>query len=338
MREHLSDVDKRKTNGLLITSTANLELGAVPWPVFESPLQQFLIRSATPPPSHGEMDERPRRRRGPVAPDGDGTSRDADPGEARPRQRKLDNRCGLHFNLPSQITHMVWIKARRSESSDSFLKSICREAAGGAGEWRQELGTYQSQRTFFTRGRMVLRESELGLTNTAHNEVDMTKAAKTLSDLFHDTLKDIYFAEKKILTALPKMAKAAQSPELKAAFEKHLDETEGQVERLEKVFATIDKKPQGKTCDAIVGITDEGAEIMKEYKGAPSLDAGLLAAAQAVEHYEISRYGTLKAWAEKLGLDDAAELLAETLEEEKATDEALTEIAESAVNAEAEAA
>jgi ferritin-like metal-binding protein YciE len=185
---------------------------------------------------------------------------------------------------------------------------------------------------------MVLRESELGLTNTAHNEVDMTKAAKTLSDLFHDTLKDIYFAEKKILTALPKMAKAAQSPELKAAFEKHLDETEGQVERLEKVFATIDKKPQGKTCDAIVGITDEGAEIMKEYKGAPSLDAGLLAAAQAVEHYEISRYGTLKAWAEKLGLDDAAELLAETLEEEKATDEALTEIAESAVNAEAEAA
>jgi ferritin-like metal-binding protein YciE len=166
----------------------------------------------------------------------------------------------------------------------------------------------------------------------------MAKAAKTLSDLFHDTLKDIYFAEKKILTALPKMAKAAQSPELKAAFEKHLDETEGQVERLEKVFAIIDKKPQGKTCDAIVGITEEGAEIMKEYKGAPSLDAGLLAAAQAVEHYEISRYGTLKAWAEKLGLDDAAELLGETLDEEKATDEALTEIAESAVNAEAEAA
>jgi ferritin-like metal-binding protein YciE len=166
----------------------------------------------------------------------------------------------------------------------------------------------------------------------------MTKAAKTLSDLFHDTLKDIYFAEKKILTALPKMAKAAQSPELKAAFEKHLDETEGQVERLEKVFATIDKKPQGKTCDAIVGLTEEGAEIIKEYKGAPSLDAGLLAAAQAVEHYEISRYGTLKAWAEKLGLDDAAELLGETLEEEKATDEVLTEIAESAVDAEAEAA
>ena len=166
----------------------------------------------------------------------------------------------------------------------------------------------------------------------------MAKAAKTLSDLFHDTLKDIYFAEKKILTALPKMAKAAQSPELKAAFEKHLDETEGQVERLEKVFATIDKKPQGKTCDAIVGLTEEGAEIIKEYKGAPSLDAGLLAAAQAVEHYEISRYGTLKAWAEKLGLDDAAELLSETLEEEKATDEVLTEIAESAVDAEAEAA
>jgi ferritin-like metal-binding protein YciE len=164
------------------------------------------------------------------------------------------------------------------------------------------------------------------------------KESKTLDELFHDTLKDIYFAEKKILATLPKMEKAAQAPELKRAFAKHKTETEGQVTRLEKVFAAIDKKPQGKTCDAIVGLTEEGAEIMKEYKGAPSLDAGLLAAAQAVEHYEISRYGTLKAWAEKLGLDDAAELLGETLEEEKATDEALTEIAESAVNIEAEAA
>ncbi len=120
----------------------------------------------------------------------------------------------------------------------------------------------------------------------------MAKEPKTLDDLFHDTLKDIYFAEKKILATLPKMAKAAQSEELKAAFEKHLTETEGQIERLEKVFAVIEKKPQGKTCAAIVGITEEGAEIMEEYKGSPALDAGLLAAAQAVEHYEISRYGT----------------------------------------------
>jgi ferritin-like metal-binding protein YciE len=125
---------------------------------------------------------------------------------------------------------------------------------------------------------------------------------------------------------------------LKSAFEKHRVETEGQVDRLEQVFAMIEQKPQGKTCAAIVGITDEGAEIIEEYRGSPALDAGLLAAAQAVEHYEISRYGTLKAWAEELGLDDAAELLQETLEEEEATDEALTEIAKSAINQQAEAA
>jgi ferritin-like metal-binding protein YciE len=134
----------------------------------------------------------------------------------------------------------------------------------------------------------------------------MAKEAKTLDDLFHDTLKDIYYAEKKILATLPKMAKAAQSEELRAAFEKHKAETEEQIGRLEQVFAAIDKKPQGKTCDAIVGITDEGAEIMKEYKGSPALDAGLLAAAQAVEHYEISRYGTLIAWAEELGCPASA--------------------------------
>jgi ferritin-like metal-binding protein YciE len=135
-----------------------------------------------------------------------------------------------------------------------------------------------------------------------------------------------------------KWRKLPQNEELKAAFEKHRGETEGQVQRLEQVFAIIEKKPEGKTCAAIVGITDEGAEIMEEYKDSPALDAGLLAAAQAVEHYEISRYGTLKAWAEELGLDDAVELLEETLEEEEATDEALTEIAKSAINQQAEAA
>ena len=132
--------------------------------------------------------------------------------------------------------------------------------------------------------------------------------------------------------------KAAQAPQLKRAFAKHKTETEGHVARLEKVFAAIDKKPQAKRCDAIVGITDEGAEIMKEYKGSPALDAGLLAAAQAVEHYEISRYGTLKTWANELGLRDATGLLDQTLAEEKKTDALLTEIAERAVNAEAEAA
>lgn len=166
----------------------------------------------------------------------------------------------------------------------------------------------------------------------------MAKEPKKLDELFHDTLKDIYFAEKKILATLPKMVKAAQSNELKAAFEKHRGETEGHVERLEQVFAIIEEKPQGKTCAAIVGITNEGAEIMEEYDGSPALDAGLLAAAQAVEHYEISRYGTLRTWAEELGLDDAVSLLEATLEEEEATDHALTEIAESVVNQEAEAA
>jgi len=166
----------------------------------------------------------------------------------------------------------------------------------------------------------------------------MPKSQKTLNELFHDALKDIYFAEKKILTALPKIAKAAQSAELKQAFEKHETETEGHVERLEKVFDMIDKKPQGKTCDAIMGLIEEGQEIMKEYKGSPALDAGLLAGAQAVEHYEISRYGTLQTWAKELGLGEAVALLEQTLEEEKITDATLTKIARTAVNQCAEAA
>ena len=161
---------------------------------------------------------------------------------------------------------------------------------------------------------------------------------KNLRELFHDTLKDIYFAEKKILTALPKMAKAAHSEELKEAFQKHESETEGHVERLEQVFSELDEAPRGKTCDAIVGIIEEGDEVIKEYKGSPALDAGLLAAGQAVEHYEISRYGTLKTWAQELGLEKAVELLTTTLAEEKKTDQLLTELAETNVNQHAEAA
>jgi len=161
---------------------------------------------------------------------------------------------------------------------------------------------------------------------------------KNLRDLFYDTLKDICFAEKKILTALPKMAKAAQSEELKAAFQKHEGETETHVERLDKVFAELDEPPRGTTCDAIVGIIEEGQEIMKEYKGTPALDAGLLAAAQAVEHYEISRYGTMKTWAQELGLDESVAMLSLTLAEEKKIDQTLTELAERDVNQHAEAA
>lgn len=160
-------------------------------------------------------------------------------------------------------------------------------------------------------------------------------ADKTLDDLFHDTLRDIYYAERKILKSLPKMARAAQAPELKAAFEKHQAQTEGQIERLQRVFEIIGKAPRGKTCDAIEGILAEGDEIAEEYKGAAALDAGLLAAAQAVEHYEITRYGTLKRWATVLGLDEAVALLDETLQEESQTDEDLTTIADAAVNAEA---
>jgi ferritin-like metal-binding protein YciE len=161
---------------------------------------------------------------------------------------------------------------------------------------------------------------------------------KELKDLFLDTLKDIYFAEKKILSALPKMAKAAQSSKLKAAFEKHEAETEVQVDRLEQVFASIGETAKGKTCDAIMGIIEEGKEVMDEYKGKPALDAGLLAAAQAVEHYEISRYGTLKTWAAELGYKDAVNLLDATLEEEKKTDSTLSQLAESEVNRHAEKA
>jgi ferritin-like metal-binding protein YciE len=161
------------------------------------------------------------------------------------------------------------------------------------------------------------------------------KSQKTLEDLFHDTLKDVYYAENKILKSLPKMAKAANSEALTAAFEKHETETEGQIERLEQVFAIIEEEPEGKTCPAIDGIVKEAEEIMEEFKGSPALDAGLLAVAQAVEHYEISRYGTLARWADVLSLDDAAELLRETLEQESNTDEALSEIADDEVNEEA---
>lgn len=161
-------------------------------------------------------------------------------------------------------------------------------------------------------------------------------ADKTLDDLFYETLKDIYYAERKILKTLPKMARAAQSEKLKAAFLQHKDETEGHIERLQDVFEIIGKRPRAKTCAAIDGIVEEGEEIMDEFKGSPAHDAGLLAAAQAVEHYEISRYGTLRAWAQQLGLAEAVKLLDATLAEESKTDEALTKLAQTAVNSAAQ--
>jgi len=161
---------------------------------------------------------------------------------------------------------------------------------------------------------------------------------KTLNDLFLDTLKDIYFAEKQILKALPKMARAAQSEEGKAGFLKHRDETQGHVERLEQVFEILGKPARGKTCEAIQGIIAEADEIMEEYKGTVALDAGLISSAQAVEHYEMARYGTLIAWAKQIGLKDAVPLLQATLTEEEATDKKLTQLAETSANAKAKKA
>ncbi len=163
-------------------------------------------------------------------------------------------------------------------------------------------------------------------------------AEKTLDDLFYDTLKDIYYAERQVLKALPKMARAATDPKLKAAFEKHKEETQGQIERLQEVFEIIGKRAQGKTCEAIQGIIAEGEEIMEDYKGTAALDAGLISSAQAVEHYEITRYGTLKAWAEKLGYSKAIPLLDATLTEESTTDESLSKLATTSVNAAAQKA
>ncbi|MBP7001358.1 ferritin-like domain-containing protein [Amaricoccus sp.] len=157
-------------------------------------------------------------------------------------------------------------------------------------------------------------------------------AEKTLDTLFHDTLRDIYYAERKILKALPKMARGADAPELRAAFEAHRGETEGHVERLQQVFEIIGKPARGKTCEAIEGILGEGDEAIESFDGSPALDAALVAAAQAVEHYEMSRYGTLRAWAETLGHADAAKLFDATLAEETKADATLTKLATSEAN------
>jgi ferritin-like metal-binding protein YciE len=158
---------------------------------------------------------------------------------------------------------------------------------------------------------------------------------KELDDLFFEGLKDVYTAEKQILRALPKMAKAAQSAELRQAMERHVEETRGQVERLNQVFEMAGKRPTGKKCPAIEGMIEEAQELMQEFKGSDALDAGLIADAQSVEHYEITRYGTLRTWAQQLGMQEAARLLEETLVEEKRTDELLTQLAEGRINREA---
>jgi ferritin-like metal-binding protein YciE len=159
--------------------------------------------------------------------------------------------------------------------------------------------------------------------------------AGTLHDAFVDELRDTYDAEKQLIKALPKLAKAATSPELRAAFEAHLEETRGQVERLESVFASLDEKVKGKHCDGIAGIIEEGKSIMEEEFDDATMDACLIAAGQRAEHYEMAAYGTLVAWAKIMGHDEAAELLEQNLEEEKAADEKLSSLAEDGINQEA---
>jgi ferritin-like metal-binding protein YciE len=157
----------------------------------------------------------------------------------------------------------------------------------------------------------------------------------TLEKLYISELRDLYSAENQLLKALPKMAKGASSPELKDAFEKHLEQTKGHVQRLEQLFEQLDESPQGKTCQAMKGLIKEGSEILKEEGEDSVLDAGIIVAAQKVEHYEIAGYGSVCTFAELLGKDEAAELLQSTLDEESETNEILTELAESIVNPEA---
>lgn len=153
-----------------------------------------------------------------------------------------------------------------------------------------------------------------------------------LHELFLDELADLLNAETQLTKALPKMAKAAQSDELREAINSHLEETEGHVERLKEVFESVDEKAKSKTCQAMKGLIEEATELMRELKGKSSIDAGIIAAAQKVEHYEIASYGTVRAWAEQMGHSEAVDLLEQTLEEEKAADEKLTEIGESVAN------
>jgi ferritin-like metal-binding protein YciE len=164
----------------------------------------------------------------------------------------------------------------------------------------------------------------------------MASKMSTLEDLYMDLLKDLYSAEKQLVKALPKMAKNAQSPDLQRAFQEHLRQTEGQVERIERIFSELEGSPRGKKCVGMEGLIEEGNELLKEDAEPDVLDAGLIAAAQKVEHYEIAGYGTARAWAQRLGYNNAVKLLEQTLEEESLANEKLTKIAESHVNMEAQ--
>jgi len=164
----------------------------------------------------------------------------------------------------------------------------------------------------------------------------MASKLRTLDDLYTDMLKDLYSAEKQLVKALPKIAKNAQSPDLQKAFQEHLKQTEGHVERIERIFSDLGGSPRGKKCVGMEGLVAEGNELLQEDTEPDVLDAGLIAAAQKVEHYEIASYGTVRTWAERLGYNNAAQLLQQTLDEEGEANKKLTQIAESHVNMEAQ--
>jgi ferritin-like metal-binding protein YciE len=209
--------------------------------------------------------------------------------------------------------------ARTTSATKTATGRTGRAAAGRAGAAKSARGGKSTQ-------------SRASASTKARSAARAPAKQKELDDLFLEGLKDVYTVEKQILRALPKMAKAAQSSELRQAMERHVEETRGQVERLNRVFEMTGKRPTGKKCPAIEGMIEEAQEVMQEFKGSQALDAGLIADAQSVEHYEITRYGTLRTWAQQLGMQDAARLLEETLAEEKRTDELLTQLAESAIN------
>jgi len=181
------------------------------------------------------------------------------------------------------------------------------------------------------------QNKRMGSNRSMRNEEQGSKMDNDLHELFLDELADVYNAEQQLTKALPKMAKAAESDELREAIEQHLEETEEHVSRLEQVSKQLGESLKRKTCKAMKGLIEEGEEILKEQKDTAALDAALIAAAQKVEHYEIASYGTLVAWAEQMGHDEAVDLLEETLEEEKSADDKLTSVAESIANQKAQA-
>jgi ferritin-like metal-binding protein YciE len=179
---------------------------------------------------------------------------------------------------------------------------------------------------------MAKQNRQTGMNSGGNTESESEGMDNDLHKLFLDELADVYNAEKQLTKALPKMAKAAQSDELREALEEHLEETEEHISRLEEVFESLDESVKSKTCKAMKGLLEEGDEIVKEQKNSSALDAGIIAACQKVEHYEIATYGTLCAWAEQMGHDEALKLLRQTEEEEVSADEKLTEVAETVAN------